>query len=133
LRFAVDNEAKKDDKRHISAINSRDAILHHLYAKTMNKPTHKAHLDLASEVNSRMRSDHVFEDFAGELNDNQTFPAPRNFDCLKYLINTYDEQCGGFDDYSLKYVKYLVKECESLTAPSAVDASVHRLVKSCQH
>lgn len=124
---------QKDTKRHISAISSRDAELHHLYAKTMDKPTHKSHIDLSSEINDRMRADHVFEDFAGVLTDDQKFPLPRDFDCLKNMMRIYEEECGKFSDYALKYIKYLVKECETVPVPAAIDGSIHRLRKACSH
>jgi len=118
---------QKDAKRHISAINSRDAELHHLYAKTMTNPTHKSHIDLSSEINDRMRADHVFEDFAGVLSDDQKFPLPKDFDCLKNMMKVYEEECGKFSDYALKYIKYLVKECETASGPNAIEGSTHRL------
>jgi len=124
--------APKDPKKHISSISSRDAELHHLYAKTMTQPTHRAHIDLSSEVNDRMRADHVFESFAGTIDDSQTFPLPKNFDCLKTMISHYEEHCGKFSDYALKYIKYLVKECETVVG-GAIDGSMHRLKSSCQH
>lgn len=56
--------------RHVSAIDTRDAKLHHLYAKTSTKGGHKVQLDLNTEVTRRMRVDHTFEDFTGiDLND----------------------------------------------------------------
>lgn len=53
--------AASNDNRHISAVNSRDIKLNHLYAKALNDPSHKAHIDLAEEVNHRMKVDHIFE------------------------------------------------------------------------
>jgi len=82
--------SNKDPKRHVSAINSRDAKLNHLYSKTMTAPSHKAHIDLSTEINERMRTDHVFEQFAGEVNDEQDFPLPRDFDCLRTMMNAYE-------------------------------------------
>jgi len=79
-----------------------------------------------------MRADHVFESFAGSLDDAQKFPLPRNFDCLRNMMDLYEQHCGRLTDYALKYVKYLVKECE--TVPShALDGSMHRLKNACQH
>jgi len=103
----------------------------------MSNPTHRSHIDMSSEINDRMRADHVFESFVGnslegDIEDGTMFPAPRNFDCLKSMVNLYEEHCGKFTDYALKYIKYLVKECE--TVPSGViDGSMHRLRTSCQH
>ena len=40
---------------------------------------------------------------------------PTDFNCLRYLVDTHDEFCTPFEDYSLKYVKYLVNTCETET------------------
>jgi hypothetical protein len=47
-----------------------------------------------------MRVDHVFEDFGNALaakilradgdNSTETFPLPRNFECLKHLVDSYE-------------------------------------------
>jgi hypothetical protein len=63
------------ERRHISAINTRDAKMHHLFAKVSNtKGNHKAQLDLSSEITRRMRVDHVFEQF-GKINDDPEVAA----------------------------------------------------------
>lgn len=86
-------------RRHISAVNTRDAKMHHLFAKVSNtKGNHKAQLDLSSEITRRMRVDHVFEQF-GKINDDpaiaaqEVFPLPTDFACLKKLLNAYETQC----------------------------------------
>lgn len=62
MNAVSDKELKlKDDKRHVSAVDSRDAHLNHLYAKALTSGSHKAHIDLSTEVNHRMKTDHVFE------------------------------------------------------------------------
>lgn len=76
-----------------------------------------------------MKIDHIFETIAGEeLKNNEahgTFPLPRNFDCLRNTISHYETHCGRLEDYSLKYVKYLVKACETLTTP--FDGFLHKI------
>lgn len=124
--------------RQSSAVDVRDAKLHHLYAKVMTSNNHKAHLDLSQEINYRMRVDHVFEQFLAMSvttaeNKEPTFYEPTNFDCLRLLVNTFEQECGKFDDYSLKYVKYLVNECENLPFEAAVDGSVHKVQHVCSH
>lgn len=121
--------------KHTSTIDVRDAKIHHLYARVMQNGNHKAHLDLSSEINYRMRVDHVFQEFASlsVANDFNGYHEPRNFDCLRLLIDTFEQACGKFDDYSLKYVKYLVNECETLEFPAMADASVHKIQHVCSH
>ena len=127
------------DRRHISAINTRDAKMHHLFAKVSNtRGNHKAQLDLSSEITRRMRVDHVFEQF-GKINDDpdiaskDVFPLPTNFDCLKKMMNAYDTECQKMEDYDLSYVKYLVRECETLSSPDAIADVIKRLKIACQH
>jgi hypothetical protein len=50
----------------MSAHDTRDSKLNHLYATVMQKKSHKAQLDLNFEITKRMRTDHIFEDFSEE-------------------------------------------------------------------
>lgn len=124
-----------DKSKHISTIDVRDAKMHHLYAKVSTTGNHKAHIDLSTEINHRMRTDHVFEEFRemSASNGDETAYAPKDFDCLRMLVDTYEQECGRFDDYSLKYVKYLVNECETLPAIGAIEFSIDKLKKVCSH
>lgn len=109
----------EDKRKHISTVSSRDARFHHLYAHLQEKGGHKLHLDMTSELTARMRIDHVFEDFMPKHLRASGSVVPTNFECLKDLIDTYEEECGKLGDYGLKYVKYFVQTCETL--PSAYD------------
>lgn len=61
-----------------------------------------------------MRADAIFEAVKLKLGgDDDDFPKVSDFDCLKMQIANYEENCGKLSDYSLKYVKYLVKACET--------------------
>jgi len=135
MKAVSDKEVKKTEvNKHMSAVSSRDAHLNHLYAKTLTDGSHKAHIDLSTEINHRMKADHIFEQFAGisdSANGEEDTPLPRNFDCLRNMISLYEEHCEKFSDYSLKYVKYLVRDCEKY--PESIDASMHRLKAACQH
>lgn len=75
-----------------------------------------AHLELQDELTHRMKVDHIFEKISEGMYslENNDFPLPRNFDCLRNLVNHTEYHCGKFSDYSLKYVKYLVRECEAI-------------------
>jgi hypothetical protein len=56
---------------------------------------------------------------------------PENFNCLRYLVGTHDKYCTPFEDYSLKYVKYLVNKCETGTEAQIKDTA-HKLELTCQ-
>jgi len=122
-----------DENRHSSTVNSRDAKMHHLYAKVAQDGNHKAHLDLSTEINHRMRVDNVFAEFKGHHLNAEKYHGPKNFDCLRALVGTYKQNCGALEDYSLKYVKYFVDECETLSDPSDYEASIEKLLNACSH
>lgn len=111
------NTPEVDDNKHMSAVHSRDAKLHHLYATLQTKGGHKISIDLSSELNARMRTDHVFESLVPPMFRATTSGRtirPRNFECLKKAVDTYEQKCGKFSDYDLKYVRQLVNLCETL-------------------
>lgn len=106
------NMMAKESKANESAlVDSRDAELHHLTQQVL-LGNEGAHEDLKAEVESRMEADYRFSSFfdhAGVALVSQ----PEDFDCLRFMMNTYEENCGRFTDYSLKYVKHLVHVCET--------------------
>ena len=97
--------------------------------------SHKAHLDLQIELSKRMKMDHIFEEFAKDMpvtvTNGEEFPNPTNFECLRTLMDTFEEHCGKFDDYSLKFVKYLVKECESMPEIYSLLPSIQKIKSVC--
>lgn len=125
------SSSSSNDMRRISAVNSRDIKLNHLYAKVQRKNSHKAQLDLSMELTKRMRSDQVFEKFI-ELTgiDQEEKILPTDFDCLKTVIEAHDTECGKFDDYSLKFVKHIVQACQS--TPYGSEQIVSFMKTSCR-
>ena len=112
------HENHVSDRRHMSAVSSRDVKLNHLYAVVQRRNSHMAQLDLSFEITKRMRADHVFESFnlatgAARSIEESGNARVSNFDCLKTLMATYDNECDKMDDYSLQFVKYFVAACES--------------------
>lgn len=114
----------------MSAISSRDAKMHHLYSSLQTKGGHKVTIDLSSELNQRMRTDHVFEDLVPHnLRASLQSVKPRNFECLKASMNTYERHCGKMSDYDLKYVRHLVFMCEAMN--STQDAILMKIEEAC--
>ena len=119
----------------INSINSRDIYMHHLYSKAQNSASRKLKLELMKELGKMMMVDEVFAFFLdtygsnlhfcrekSQITDDQDQDAecmdqfvPQDFECLRSLIATYEDNCGKFDDYSRKFIKYLVRECEGPT------------------
>lgn len=132
LQTGLEESTPVNSNRHMSAVNSRDIKLNHLYAVVQRRKSHKAQLDLSFEVTKRMRTDHVFDSFKVATGTHaMNGPVrPRNFDCLKTLMSTFDAECGKMDDYSLQYVKHFVAACES---GLAVDSLIATIKGSCSH
>jgi legumain len=136
LFMTMMNKARKpsaNPTKHTFAVSSRDAKLNQLYGNVLYKNSQEANLELMEELTHRMKVDHIFETIVGKnlMASTTEFQQPRNFECLKTLVSHFKENCGAFSDYSLKHVKYLVNECETLSVPSAVDGIMHRISRAC--
>lgn len=60
-----------------------------------------------------MTIDHIFKQFENKLElpeEENTFMHDE--DCLKSAVDHFEQKCGNFTDYSLKYVSKLAKACE---------------------
>lgn len=139
----------------MSSVLAHDVPLHHLYSvMKVNGPGTKISLEINRELGTRMRIDHVFESFGrahsvpsyrnrklkGSAAVDPSFPEPtdyvlpRNFDCLRKLIRTYEKTCELFHEYALQYVSYLVEACENLPESDRnADALADRLEEACEH
>jgi hypothetical protein len=125
----------------VSSIDSRDAYLHHLYQKSLNSPSRKHKLELVEQLAQMMYVDEVFADFLDTsiskvhncLNEDEEgctdIFIPKDFDCLRSMVSTYETYCGQFDDYARKFIKYLVRECEQPT--TTLPESIDKLQKAC--
>merc|ERR1711935_1231945 len=93
------------------AVDSRDIKLHYLYYQVKEDPS-------IEHMNA--------------LKNNAT-PNPTEFDCLRDLMDQYDNMCVKFDDYSLKWVKALVAECEGQKSfPEARENSLKVIKNACE-
>jgi len=109
-------------------VDSRDNQLHYLYNKVLNSGSQDAQMELMQELKDRMRADSVFEAFVGSpLSEVEEFPLPRNFECLRAAVETYESACGKLSDYALKHVKHLVRACETESQQGILD----RIATSC--
>ena len=48
---------------------------------------------------------------------------PKDFDCLRFLIETFENKCLPFNEYGLGHIKYLVEYCETSGRNDIVDKS----------
>jgi len=117
------------------AVDSRDIKLHYLYNKVMSDSSAENHKALQEELDHRMKVDSIFAEafpLHMEAVKNNTTPLPTEFDCYRKLIATYEDKCERMDDYSLKYMKAFVAECEGMKSfPAAIEESIARLEGVC--
>lgn len=129
------DEAKSASKNDF-AVDSRDIKLHYLYTKVQAEPTLENTRALTAELEHRMAVDQYFEtvfpNHIEAVKSNST-PLPTDFDCYRSLISAYESSCERMDDYSLKYMKAFVAECEGIKSfPDMVGQSVARIQEACQ-
>ena len=79
-----------------------------------NGASEKLKLEYAQEILHRKQEDELFSTVFVDFPEyDQLESQPRNFDCLRGMINTKEENCTKFSDYSLKFVRYFAHACET--------------------
>jgi len=117
------------------AVDSRDIQLHYLYDRVAQDPTVENQQALKDELDKRIRTDEFFSSFYSQHWDAMmagTTPLPTDFDCYRRLTETYEEYCEKMDDYSMKYLKAFVAECEGMKSfPALIERHVVELTDAC--
>lgn len=93
----------------IAHVNARDTYLHHLYSKALVTHSRKVKIDLMNHYNHMMKTDEAFAQFLDtaphklqackHFNSDQKCIdqfIPKDFDCLRFMIRTFEEECGKF-------------------------------------
>jgi len=70
-------------------------LIDEVFAEWLDKAAHSMHLC------KYYKDDECMDEF-----------VPKDFDCLRSLMKTFEESCGKFTDYSRRFIKYFVRECE---------------------
>ena len=50
--------------------------------------------------------------------------VPSDFDCLRFLMESFENKCMPFSEYGLGHVKYIVEFCESSTTGEIVEKAM---------
>ena len=112
-------------------VDSRDAKLQYLYNNVMRNGDEAANDELIDELNKRKHIDAVFRTvFPDDIGSLGLIVEPEDFGCLRLMYDQFEANCGQFEDYSLKYVKYLVNACETTTYQEQAH-TIDRLVRAC--
>ena len=50
--------------------------------------------------------------------------VPKDFDCLRFLMETFENKCMPFSEYGLGHVKYIVEFCETSSTSQIVEKAM---------
>jgi len=113
-------------------VDSRDIPLHLAYYNYIraDKSDFAERQELAdvlvAEVTHRKKVDSMFYDLAKQVASEEKFfsaaTAPGECLCCDKVHTAIDENCGGYSDYSLQYVRVVVNLCEVSDADSIISA-----------
>lgn len=122
-------------RKNTFAVDSRDNSLQFWYNRVMNDPSAENYEGLNKEIAHRMHVDDLF---------NKMFPQhmkgikngkylPTDWECYRSMIAAYEEQCEPISDYTLKYLKAFVAECEATKSyPEFQAKSIEKIGTVCK-
>lgn len=115
-----DNHVRESSK-HDVAVSSRDIELLTKFYKYLRHPNPVAAEDLIDTIQAREKADALFPNMVKTVLSSASVVSSKMTQddlatCRKAVYRTVAEQCGGFDEYSLKYSHSVVKMCETRDA-----------------
>ena len=113
-------------------VNARDAKLHFLMGRYNSSQGLFAHDDLANEIRHRMALDTAFFSLFPDIYEHEgiIIPTespkriPSDFDCLRFLMESFENKCMPFSEYGLGHIKYIVEFCESNNTADIVEKAM---------
>jgi legumain len=136
IKDMIEYDADEIAKKNNGAVDSRDNMLHYLYNRVMANPSIENQEALQAEIAHRMKVDKFFNDVFPhhmEAVHSGKTPLPTDFECYRYLVENYERMCEPASDYTLKYFKTFVAECEGLKSlPGAFHKTVIKMHEACK-
>jgi legumain len=121
-------KAMGGDSQTPEIVDSRDHDLHMAYHRVTREGTSEAYHQLQMELEHRQFTDKLFSMHFGEMANAPT--VPQDWECYRSFVETFEESCGRFSSYSLKYVGKLAKMCD--TQPELIQHTMKKVVDMCQ-
>lgn len=106
----VQNFCSLEKRNNSSAVDSRDIKLHYLINWHSQNMTNESMNELNEEIMSRKLFDDMFTNIQS-VHENLPIAQDTDFDCYKNLINHFEEKCGKFSDYGMKYMRSFYDIC----------------------
>jgi len=122
-------------RKNTFAVDSRDNSLQFWYNRVMVDPSAENYEGLNKEIAHRMHVDDLFTKMFPQhmsgIKDGKYLPT--DWECYRSMIATYEEQCEPISDYTLKYLKAFVAECEATKAyPEFQAKSIEKIGTVCK-
>ena len=92
-------------------VDQRDHMLHYLSNKVMTEGGDDNHAALLEEVTLRSFYDNTFQAAFPGLLLEELETELEDYDCYRFLIDSFEQSCGKFNDYGFKYARYLRHTC----------------------
>ena len=100
------------DKRSTNQhVDQRDAKLYYLTQRVMQEGGDENHAALMEEITQRSFFDKTFKTAYPGLLMSDLKTELEDYDCYRFLIDSFETSCGTFSDYGFKYAKYLRHTC----------------------
>ena len=103
-----DAEPQRASAEHV---DQRDHMLHYLSNKVMTEGGDENHAALLEEVTLRSFYDNTFQAAFPGLLLEELETELEDYDCYRFLIDSFEQSCGKFNDYGFKYARYLRHTC----------------------
>jgi legumain len=97
-----------DSSQHV---DQRDHMLHYWTNKVMAEGGDENHAALLEEVTLRSFYDNTFRTAFPGLGAEELETELEDYDCYRFLIDSFETSCGKFNDYGFKYARYLRHTC----------------------
>lgn len=111
-------DAKEKIKEHLgldeekNIRDQRDAGLMYLFDNYMTTGSADDLAELNKELTHRGRVDKFFATFVPSFHMDYS-ETPKDWDCYRLMINSYEEYCEPFSNYSGKYAKVFAMQCNT--------------------
>jgi len=119
----IKRQISKVESESKTSYDSRDIKMHNLFERYAKSGAAEDLAELKKELAHREKAEAFFKQITTglELESNDELKV-QDYDCYRFLVNTYEKTCEKFSDYSLKYAKVLARVCETGNPDAAANA-----------
>ena len=111
-------------------VNQRDHMLHYLYNKVVTEGGDENHAALMNEIALRSYYDNLFSEVFPGLQEEDLETKLTDYDCYRFLIDSFENDCGKFSEYGFKYAKYLSHTC-TVGDPEMIGDTAQKIQNIC--